>query len=150
MSDGGIVSTDRYRPPGHAPSSTRILRWLLAPLQWRDFAPAGGRARAVAQRLRHLLAGRPQASNATGRTPAGWLHAVDGGGRLPLYAAVHPVTGDQLLSRSKWEGPDMGYTGLTLLGFLEADAPVTSGLGTRRPSIPWASRHGQRFRDDGS
>jgi hypothetical protein len=82
-----------------------------------------------------------------GAQPDGWLYAEAGDGRLALYGAVHPVTGDQLLSTERWEPVDAGFAGVTLLGYLRAEAPVTGLLGLHRlPAVPWASRLGRRWR----
>ena len=79
--------------------------------------------------------------------PVGYLHRDAGGGRVPLLSAIHPITGDQLLTTNRWEATDLGYGEPTLLGHLEPSAPVTGRLGTGRPRLPWASRFGQRVRD---
>jgi len=65
---------------------------------------------------------------------------------VPLYSSHHPVTGDQLLSSSEWEGSDMGYVGTQLLGWLEPGAPITGGVEADRPPLPWASRLGRTAR----
>ena len=137
--DGRLV-TPGHRPPGAHASRRRLLRWTLAPLGWRGIE---GRARTAAERLLSLpRLGRAAAPEGSGE-PAGYLHGSEGPWRLPLYSATHPVTGDQLLSTSRWEANDMGYTGVELLGFVDDRAPVTGRLGTRKPLIPWASRLGR-------
>jgi hypothetical protein len=68
-------------------------------------------------------------------------------GRLELHSAVHPVTGDQLLTTNPWEANDLGYGPPELLGHIDAAAPVTGRLGTKRLHLPWASHFGRRFRD---
>jgi len=75
--------------------------------------------------------------------PAGYLEPAPGPGRVALYAATHPVTGDQLLTNDPAEPGDLGYAEPVLLGHLVAEAPVTGALGTARPRIEWASRIGQ-------
>jgi hypothetical protein len=136
----GRLATARHRPPGARPGRRRLFRWALAPLGWRG---VDGRVGILAQRLLSLpRQGRPAAPEGEGE-PAGYLHGSEGPWRLPLYSATHPVTGDQLLSTSRWEANDMGYTGVELLGFVDDRAPVTGLLGTRKPLIPWASRLGR-------
>ena len=78
----------------------------------------------------------------------GYLYTAAGDERLPLLSAIHPVTHDQLLTTNRWEAIDLGYGEPELLGYLEADAPVTGRLGVRRPHTPWAARFGQRIRRD--
>ncbi len=65
-------------------------------------------------------------------------------GDLVLWSAIHPVSGDQLLSLDQQEAEELGYGRSTPLGAVAASAPVTGRLGTGRPHIPWASRFGQR------
>ena len=55
-------------------------------------------------------------------------------------ASIRPWLG---LSSSEREAGDMGYTGVRLVGFLDALAPVTGRLATDLPMLPWASRLGQ-------
>ena len=109
-------------------SALAATRWTLAPLAWRDAgAPLGTRARTTLWRLGRVFRGRPSF-----------------GGPV---AAIHPFTGDQLLTTNESEAGDMGYGEAVLIGYLDAVAPVTGHLGVReRPRLPWASRYGQRVR----
>ncbi|HEV7847368.1 MAG TPA: hypothetical protein VGO83_14035, partial [Thermoleophilaceae bacterium] len=136
-------------PPPAATLPAR-LRWALAPLGWRE-SGVRMRASALAARLAEL-ARKHQAPLATSpgfepRTPAGWIHAEPGLERVPLYAAVHAATGDQLLTRDPGEAADMGFGPAELLGYLAADAPVTGRLAMQRLDVPWASRLGRHARD---
>ncbi len=141
----------RLHAPGYSPeapdlSRRLVARWLLAPLSWRGVAPLGRRARALPQRLRILAVGRPPTvrHEGNGAEPSGFLHADDAHGRIPLWSAVHPVTGDQLLC-SSWEQLNgMGYVHERLLGWLEPRAPVTGRLGPDAPFLPWVSHFGRR------
>jgi hypothetical protein len=126
------------------------LRWAAAPLGWRE-SDVRMRAAALADRLGELFR-RRQAPLATSpgfepRSPSGWIHDAPGPDRLPLYAAVHGATGDQLLTRDPGEARDMGFGGSELLGYLAAEAPVTGSLAMHRAEVPWASRLGRRVRD---
>jgi hypothetical protein len=138
-------------PVPAAPGGARArLRWALAPLGWRESEP-GLRARALGGRALEL-ARRRQTPRATSPgfepvTPAGWIHTSDGAGRVPLWAATHAATGDQLLTRDAGEAHDMGFEGAELLGWLSAEAPVTGSLAVQRRDVPWASRWGRRARD---
>jgi hypothetical protein len=138
-----------------APASLATrLRFVLAPLGWRDVALAArARVGAVARRAAWLVKGAPPAGSAApppgSAAPVavvGYLHRHPSPGRLPLLSAHHPVTGDQLLATSEWEAIDMGYGPPALLGYLDEAAPLTGSLEPRRPPIPWASRFGQRVR----
>jgi hypothetical protein len=68
---------------------------------------------------------------------------VPDGRTVPLYGAVHPVTGDQLLSTRRADLDDTGYTDGVLLGHLGASAPLTGRLGPVRLAIPWARHFGR-------
>ena len=145
----GYLVTDR---PADAvrPIRTRsaAARWLLAPLSWRGSAEGlGARVHAVVRRAALLALDDYRFPSPPGGAPVGYLHRDAGGGRVPLLSAIHPITGDQLLTTNRWEATDLGYGEPTLLGHLEPSAPVTGRLGTRRPALPWASRFGQRVRD---
>jgi hypothetical protein len=147
--EGRLVS-DRTPAPGHAePSPAARARFVGAPFGWKDTVPAGSRIRAVRQRA-HLAARpkRPAAPRFAGApVSTGYIYRVDAPGRLPLYVAYHPVTGDQLLTHSPLEASDMGYGDAELMGYLLDRAPVTGTVGIhRRPEVPWASRVGQRVR----
>jgi hypothetical protein len=74
--------------------------------------------------------------------PLGWLFADDRTGRAPLFAAYHPVTGDQLLSRSSEDAAHMGYGLPQLLGFVRLAAPLTGDLRQSPLPVPWARRFG--------
>ena len=136
-------------PPPPRPTAAVRLRWALAPLGWREsgarmrLATLGGRLAELVRRRQAPLATSPGFEP---RTPAGWIHAEPGPDRVPLYAATHAATGDQLLTRDPGEAADMGFGPAELLGYLAAEAPVTGSLGMHRLDIPWASRRGQRAR----
>lgn len=138
----GALLTPAYEPVHRTPSARTHLRWALAPLLWRDLPGLRRRAAAVPRRLMH----RPAPATAVDRELAGFLHSSDAPDRLPLYSAVHPITGDQLLATQRWEAVDLGYGEPVLLGYLDARAPLTGRAGTSRPHVLWASRFGQRVR----
>jgi hypothetical protein len=145
LSREGYLMNAEYRPPPARPSFREAARWALAPLSWRGFAPPRARARTVAWRLRRLLAGPSRPASMPKGEPIGHLHRKGGAGRLPLYSAVHPVIGDQLLAISPDRAHRLGYVEVALLGHLDAAAPVTGELGSgHTPALPWASRWGKR------
>jgi len=150
-SDGRLV-TDRM-PPRHRPSLQAVARWVLEPKGWvEDYRAL--RMRAMARRievsLRMLLRTYPRDERPSG-DPVGYLGG-NGQASLPLYGAVHPVTGDQLLTTTTIEAERLGYEGSALLGHLAATAPVTGALGMAETDVAWAARtrHQEARRPQGS
>ena len=144
--DGRLV-TD---PHGSAPPQRKPLKALstaVEPVRWREHGRAV-RARAVVKRLVEL--GRasaparrtPPGAGKVDGPPSGYLLPGPGPGTRPLLSAIHPATGDQLLTTSAREAEALGYVGVTELGHLRAAAPVTGTLGPGRAAIPWARRFG--------
>jgi glycosyltransferase involved in cell wall biosynthesis len=145
LTDDGRLRTDSYTPLATRPGAGRSLRWTLAPATWRGFSTGGAKARAVAGRAlrlpRHVVRTERAAPLPAGE-PAGYLSRTPHAHSAPLYSALHPVTGDQLLTRDPWEATDMGYSQPVLLGELVAVAPLTGSLDPVRVGVPWASRFG--------
>jgi glycosyltransferase involved in cell wall biosynthesis len=141
----GFLRTPEHNPaPPPADGRTR-LRWALAPLTWREVNDRRARLRAVAGRMLDAVR-RPGASPAVpdraSTEPVGHLFNANGPDRLALYACVHPITGDQLLSRYPLEGPSMGYGPPAILGYLFDARPTTQSGVLNWRAIPWASRFG--------
>jgi glycosyltransferase involved in cell wall biosynthesis len=125
-------------------SLSAATRWTGAPLRWKGFGQPGAKLRASARRAyesARLLATPPARPDRPAQ-PAGYLLRSPTSRTLPLYAAIHPVTGDQLLSTDRLEATTLGYDEPGLLGHLIARAPVTGRLGPIRRAAPWASRFG--------
>lgn len=143
----GRVGTDRYVPPPIDPSLLVLVRWSLAPVRWGSLVSLAFRLTEVVRRVLDtfvaLPTGEPHAWVLSG-TPVGYLFSDDDAERLPLFSAIHPVKGDQLLSTDKRESSDLGYNSPVLLGYLQAAAPASGVLGVPHPFIPWASRFGQQ------
>jgi hypothetical protein len=162
IDESGRVVTEQRLLAIDPPDVGQLLRWTLAPLGWRGFGHVRGRARAVVRRglegMRTLQAKQREASaydddelhmemfSRMNMQPLGYLYAEAAPGRLELFVAIHPVTGDQLLTHHVLEAADMGY-GITMsLGYVVDQAPVTGTLTMRRVSVPWASRFGLEVR----
>jgi glycosyltransferase involved in cell wall biosynthesis len=145
----GQVVTSNPVLKGSAPSASSLLRWTAAPANWRGFGRREARARSVVRRaidVRRELA-RPRSTSPTpSGAPAGYMFDAGGPGRLPLYMAFHPVTGDQLVTPYRLEAQDMGYVGITQLGWISDRSPITGRRDLRRLSVPWASRYGLEAR----
>jgi glycosyltransferase involved in cell wall biosynthesis/GNAT superfamily N-acetyltransferase len=126
------------------PSVRSAVRWTADPLTWSGFGQFGPKLRAAARRAlasAQILLGTPE-SRSRPADPAGYLLRADTSQTIPLHAAVHPVTGDQLLTTDPSEAERLGYQEVALLGHLVARAPVTGTLGPTRPQAPWAARFG--------
>jgi hypothetical protein len=144
LPDGRLATPWHHHAPA-PPRATAAVRWTLAPARWRRFGHLGARGRALARRAAIVAAGALR----NGRGPADGPRDVVGhvfvdaaDGRVPLYSGLHPVTGDQLLTRYRIEALAMGYVDVALLGYLLPVAPVTGTLEWRRQTVPWASRFG--------
>lgn len=153
----GSVATDLYRPRQAGQTFRQLARWAGAPAGWRGFGRIRGRARAIARRsmdatliaTRRGTAHYDTARNNNqpgGGTVVGYLYPESGPGRLELFAAIHPVTGDQLLTLHRLEAADMGYGRAVSLGFVLEQALVTGTHAMRRVAVPWASHFGLKVR----
>jgi glycosyltransferase involved in cell wall biosynthesis/ribosomal protein S18 acetylase RimI-like enzyme len=126
------------------PSLRSAARWTADPLTWSGFGPLGPKLRAAARRAlasAQILVAAPEPPGRPATT-VGYLLRSDTSQTIPLHAAVHPVTGDQLLSTDPSEAERLGYREVALLGHLLARAPVTGKLGPMRPQAPWAAQFG--------
>jgi hypothetical protein len=145
--DGWLATTAELAED--SPDLRQLAHWAAAPAAWRGFGRRGARARSVARRAseaRSLLRTAAPVRPAAGSARVGYGHSQPGLGRVPLYAARHRVTGDQLLTRYPLEAQDMGYEGLELLAWINERTPVTGESGFRRIAVPWASRYGLEAR----
>lgn len=126
------------------PSFAATLRWSGAPLTWTGFSSAGPKLRATGRRAYDAarILTRPTPIAAPPSQPAGYLLYAATDRTTPLYAAAHPVTGDQLLSTDAAEASRLGYEQCALLGHLVAKGPVTGTLGVTSHAVPWASKFG--------
>jgi glycosyltransferase involved in cell wall biosynthesis len=147
--DERLVAEDR-RPPSGRPPLAAAVRWSGAPARWWGFSEPLPKARAIARRsleTARLLAVPPApVAGPDGLPPAGWLGEEMRPGHAPLYVSYHPVTRDQLITRSPLEATDLGYAAPELLGYLREVAPVTGSLDQRPLPLPWASRFGMTAR----
>jgi hypothetical protein len=144
VNDEGYVFATGQTCFNDQPSLPTVLRWVADPLTWRKFSAVGPKARAVARRALDgvRIATSGSATADPPGEPAGYLLRSPTSRTVPLYSAIHPVTGDQLLSTDPGEAARLGYGDVALLGYLVAKAPVTGKLGPIRPPAPWAARFG--------
>jgi hypothetical protein len=63
--------------------------------------------------------------------------------RVPVFAAIHPVTSDQLVTRDPSEARELGYEALRMLGYALAVGPVTGTLSPPQVGVAWARRFGK-------
>jgi hypothetical protein len=147
VSAQGRVRTDRYEPLPPRRSWRVLARWTLAPLRWRDLGTLSQRLEEVLRRTvdgGSAFAGRGQEDELRLiGSPLGYLSSQPGPGRLELLSAIHPITGDQLLTTDWKESARLGYNAPESIGFLEDAAPASGTLLDGRPTIAWASRFGQ-------
>ena len=151
----GCVCSEWHSPaPPARPGITSAARFIGAPLRWPgDWSPAtrlrtalerGAMLRAALLRGQARKAGAGEPAAGDPPAPLAYLHSQPGSGRTALYSAIHPITGDQLLTTSELEAADFGYGPATRLGYLLDQAPVTGRLGiAQRPLVSWVSRLGQ-------
>jgi glycosyltransferase involved in cell wall biosynthesis len=147
--DGRLV-TEGHRPAGSRPGPVAAARWVAEPATWRGLASPAARAKVAARRATIAatrLSRAPQPLAAANGDPEGWLYESERPGRAPLFAAYHPVTGDQLLTRSPEDAAQLGYGKPELLGYIRSIAPLTGDLHLSPLPIPWARRFGAVPRD---
>jgi glycosyltransferase involved in cell wall biosynthesis len=137
--------TEHHRPPPRRSSAVAVARWTAEPAAWRGLASPASRLKIAMRRAMTSAAlfvrRAPSLPDPAGE-PEGWLFDCKRPGRAPLFAAYHPVTGDQLLTRSKEDAAQLGYGTPELVGYLRSVAPVTGELQPRPLPIPWARRFG--------
>jgi hypothetical protein len=138
----GRLESELHRPPTGR-SLAGAPRWIAAPLRWGGvrWGP-----RASAARTARLLGARRRDAAADPQPPSvlGQLRRESSPGWSPLFSAVHPVVGDQFVTRSALEATDLGYRVTGVLGHIcdhGAQIPPPA-----QPDIPWASRFGRSRR----
>ena len=144
----GAPVADRQRPlcgdrrisPSAATTPLRnVARWIAAPATWSDLEPLAARLRSVGRSRRRgaaVPASRAASRHRAPGRPVGFLDRVGDADAVALYAGVHPVMGDQFLTRDQWELVQLGYVDIALLGFLIPAAPLTGRSGSRLPRLP--------------
>jgi glycosyltransferase involved in cell wall biosynthesis len=132
-SDGRLAS--ELVDPGRASRDPRkIGRWLTEPLA-ADRRP-NVRMRGAASRLRHFARHfrARRLADEEGVT-LGYLPRQHMPGCSTLYSTIHPVTGDQLVTRSPHEATDAGYVMDGILGAI-FDPPGDAAAPSE--AMPWA------------
>jgi predicted O-methyltransferase YrrM len=148
LDEVGRLMTREYTPQRSRVSALDVVRWVGAPLAWRGFGRVTSRTRSVARRtleaFRHtVLTGVDQLPPPL-RPPDGWLYRSPGDARIPIFSAIHPVTGDQLVTRDRSEPRELGYGVPALIGYGLASAPATGVLARRfRGGVAWGARFGE-------
>ena len=139
--DGGVACRAGDRPPGRARAGPpRRSRGAARVRCCRERGPPH------AARWTSCRAGGDGADAPRRRAhPHGYLWSSDAPNRRELHLAIHPVTGDQLLTPWPREALDMGYGEVTRLGWVST-VPFTEAREPRHVDVPWASRFGRRVR----
>jgi hypothetical protein len=141
----GRLATALLRPPRRAMLPIgAALRWSAAPVGWAG-GPRMWALRASANRLRHVPLGPSSPVGCGEARPIGRLRREPLHGWSPLFAATHPVLGDQFVTRSALEAQDMGYVLDGLLGWI-SDHGADRSVEAQTVEIKWASRFGKRRR----
>jgi hypothetical protein len=132
--DGRLAS--ELVTPGRASRDPRkVGRWLGEPLG-ADNDPSA-RLRGAASRLRHLArnSGSRRLAEEEGEI-LGYLPRQSMPGCSTLYSTIHPVTGDQLVTRSPHEATNAGYVMDGILGAI-FDPPDAASAAPPE-GMPWA------------
>jgi hypothetical protein len=139
----GRVESDLTRPSRAHIAPGAAARWIAAPLTWSSGPPPAWAQRASASRARRVLRRGHRAGQATsGPRTLGWLRRDPATGYTPLLSATHPVTGDQLLTRSELEATDLGYRVDGALGHV-FDAGADHPTDLEATTVLWGSRFGK-------
>lgn len=156
LDSAGRISTDRYEFSEAPLAPKQAVRYAVAPLAWRGFAPAPVRVRASLRRTVESLAlpearvrsalrhpgRRSSPSVPAGRQLIGYLQSEPAPGLVELFAARHRILADQLLTTDLLEAAHMGYVDVQSLGYIQSDTPLRRTLGPKATPVPWASRFG--------
>ena len=132
-SDGRLVS--ELCAPGRASRDPRkIGRWLAEPL--RADTRVSAQAKGAGSRLRHFaLDSRSRRLAEDEGEVFGYLPRQLMPGCSTLYSTIHPVTGDQLVTRSPEDATAAGYV---MDGILGAIFDPPDGTVTPPEEMPWA------------
>jgi glycosyltransferase involved in cell wall biosynthesis len=132
-SDGRLTS--ELVTPGRASRDPRkIGRWLAEPLV--ADSEASSRVRGAASRLRHLARhSRSRRLSEEEGEILGYLPRQRLPGCSTLYSTIHPVTGDQLVTRVPHEATEAGYVMDGILGAI-FDPPDSAAAPAEE--MPWA------------
>jgi D-inositol-3-phosphate glycosyltransferase len=141
--DGRIV-TDAYDAALRRRRLRTALEYVVEPVRWSRLGRRL-RARALLRRALELRHAGRRGGARPGGEPVGYLYGAEEPGTRPLFSALHPVTGDQLLTTSPEEPDSLGYLETAELGQLRAAAPVTGTLGLAPTGMAWARECGLSF-----
>jgi glycosyltransferase involved in cell wall biosynthesis len=131
----GRLSSELCTPGRASRDPRKVGRWLAEPLVFgRDVA---ARVKGTQARLRHLaLRARTRRPIDEDGVILGYLRRQNGPGSSTLYSTVHPVTGDQLVTRFPQRAVELGYV---LDGVLGSILDPSEGDAKTAPSrdLPW-------------
>lgn len=140
---GGRIVSDVGAASGASGGGAQAAaRWVAAPLAWETPRRAWA-VRAAFSRARRLAAAPRRSGRGHAAEALGYLRDAPAAGHSALYNAIHPVLGDQYLTRSRLEAEDMGYQVSSIVGYV-GDFGAHRVRGPRE--ILWASRFGARRR----
>jgi hypothetical protein len=139
VSDGDRLTSPLLAPPGPTATAAQRITWAAAPLRWGGAVAGlkGAVGRGVSQ-----LALRRRRESPGGQELLGWIRPEPARGWSALFSSVHPVVGDQFVTRSALEATDLGYRLTGILGYIcDRGAHLPP-----EPDVPWASRFGRSRR----
>ncbi len=138
----GRLASDLATPGRASRNPRKLMHWCAQPLASSD--SLSSRLRGVGSRLRHLtLNHRARRLSEEGGVTLGYLRREGMPGCSTLFSTIHPVTGDQLVTRYQEEAASLGYV---MDGVLGAILDPSGDSGQPAPgAIPWAPvAHGRR------
>jgi len=108
LRDDGRLASELCTPGRASRDPRKIGRWIAGPLV-SEASPAA-RVKGSLWRLRHLaLHFRARRRSQGEGIVLGYLRRQNVAGYGTLYSAIHPVTGDQLVTRTPREAAEWGY-----------------------------------------
>jgi len=138
LRDDSRLATDLTRPGRASRDPRKIGHWVAAPLRSSEHISHASTKLHAGGRLRHLaLHYDARKLGQEGGETLGWLRREDAPGCTALFSTTHPITGDQLVTRSAQQAIDIGYLVDGVLGFI-LDTGADSTPDSKPYAVPWA------------
>lgn len=132
----GRLASDLVSPGRATRDPRKIGRWLAHPLV--SGRRLGLRMKSVGARLRHLvLHSRARRLSEEEGVTLGYLRRQNVPGCSTLFSTIHPVTGDQFVTRFPEEAIKLGYVLDGVLGAILDPTEADSAEPSSGAAIPW-------------